>query len=535
MKKSRIENQVSGPFEQNDQSTATTTDGAPTQRQSVIENRVEEISEAEEDYGTDEGVRVTAEQTDVSTNQQRIPIDPVTGKALPPIIDPLTGRIVHAKVDRESTVRAILDEEEQLEDEYEEIIEEEIIAHQTAEDLEMQEQEESSRMPMVRHTRMPDQDTRAKVANILNRNKSNLQNNVTMTQFKHDRQYANQEEQDQGDGQQTPFSQFNGGRRSYNQANVPPGFFEAQVDNPIEDRMRSQFGLPPNNLPQQRYQPGFGSHREGFQEDAQRFDQHRNRQFGINSQQQMPNVALPKEDVPLDDDLTPEQRAVFAKFSNQPHRFGMEPNLPEQVAAKRQADIAQYAAEQRNQLNQLANGVMPKVFSSHRVEPATQDDQGFDPVDVPHGSTKVPVIVSSPENSLIEMLRKGIRDDIRSTVRDEIREEMNSYRSSLTSSSQPMMMPQYQQVPQQQFCFVPQQQMVMQQQPQMMMPTMFVNPPQSMNMMAQPQVLSQPIIVQPIVMHQPPMMQQQYPGMGMMNPMMMNPYQNFGFGGQRFF
>ena len=422
----------------------------------VVEDHIQEDE-------ADEGVTVTAAEAD--------PIDPVTGKALPPRVDPLTGRLVHAKIDRETAIQRILDEEEAEADQYEEVYEEEVVAIQSpAED------EDQFWEPPIAHTRAPEEP--------VSRAKQILEQRAAREK---QRQYAALsaartagEEQ-----QQQQYKEMPPGGRPYHpqRKGVPDNFFQVPVDHPVEASVRSQFEpdfrrAPP---PPEAMQGQGPDHRNGFYQDMARYDASR------------------------DDSAwgpTEEQQAALASFSGQPHRDNLDPSVAEQVAAERQREISQFALAQRNQIRKDKYGrpivmspQMPRVINRANEPTGLPDDGGYDLIE--HSAPTIPRIV--PSNITAE-------SRLVSVIQDVVRKELDAREKSVAAQTAPV-----------------HQSPLQMQQPQ---PAIYQQPmyqPQSAIYQQPPQPVFVPVIVQqpsqfqqPIYMMPQPMMQQ-----SAMQPMIM--------------
>lgn len=426
---------------------------------SIVEDQVGPGFAGEGDE--DDGVRVSALVPD------QHPIDPVTGQSLPPRVDPLTGKLIHARIDRESTIRNILDEEEAEAEEYEEVFDEEIVA--------IQEPGEDEYPMPPRHTRVAEEPpSKAK-------------------QFLAQREARRREQERQqaelyavrrnGEEQQQAMPDVMGARRyqpqrqrqqqqNNNRANVPEQFFQVPVDNPIEPSVRAQFEPSFEQPGSRQYQ--LPDHRNNFYEDRGRLD---------SSQP------------------TLEQTAAFAEFSQQPHRESMDPSVPAQLARQREKELYDFAESQRNQVRTDATGrptivqqTMPRVLDRSR-EPvgfaADNGSGGFDAVDQGTQRSMLPRIVpqndSSVEDRLVEIITKVVRKEIDARLP-----------AAPTSSTPQLMPPNYGQ-----------------------QPAIFLMPspqPQPQIYMMQP-LQQQTIMQQPLMMQQPAMC---LPQQGFM-PMMQQP------------
>lgn len=422
---------------------------------SIVEDQVGPGFAAEGDE--DDGVRVSALVPD------QHPIDPVTGQSLPPRVDPLTGKLIHARIDRESTIRNILDEEEADAEEYEEVFDEEIVA--------IQEPGEDEYPMPPRHTRVAEEPPSKAKQFLAQREARRREQERQQAEL-----YAvrrNGEEQQQqvmpdvmGSRRYVPQSQRQ--QQNTNRPNVPDQFFQVPVDNPIEPSVRAQFEPSFEQQGSRQYQ--LPDHRNNFYEDRGRLD---------SSQP------------------TLEQTAAFAEFSQQPHRESMDPSVPAQLARQREKELYDFAESQRNQVRTDSAGrpmivqqTMPRVLNRNQ-EPVgfAADNAGFDAVDQNTQRSILPRIIpqndSSVEDRLVEIITKVVRKEI-------------DARLPATPAAPQLMAPSYGQQPT----------IFLMQSPQ----------PQPQIYMMQP-MQQQPIMQQPLMMQQPAMC---LPQQGFM-PMMQQP------------
>ncbi len=472
---------------------------------------VEDYVQAEEEEqlqqeNEDAGIRVGEVPQPQANNNY--PIDPLTGKALPPKVDPLTGKIVYPRVDRESTIKNILDEEEQAEDEYVEVYEEEIVGTQQ---LEEPEQEWS---PPPRHARVEEERPLTKAQQIMQQREQRArQSQRQQSEIFNVKRSVEQQQQQEGqlyDEQQPPIL-GRPYRRQNNPANVPPGFFDVKVDNPIDPSIKARF--EPNFgkvVPSQQVMQGQGpDHRNGFYEDRDRVDSGR---------------------------PTMEQEAAFASVSQQPHREQMDPSIAEQVASSRQQELVRYAEEQRNQVAVDQQGrpfinarPMPRVLPQRGQQPVGYspeddfNDGGFDPINQQTRSNLPRIVAdtrSSPfntaEDRLVSVIRKVVREEVdaRLAPSQQQQQQQQQYAPQYGGYPQLQQQPQQQFFPQQPFGFAAQPtilpivvQVPIQQQ-QQQFPQQFFQQPQM-----------QPIVIQ----QQPSMLQQPF----MMMPQQMMSYRMF--------
>ena len=426
---------------------------------SIVEDRLaQRVSFADEGTESDEendgddsdaGVRVTA-----VPQQPQHPVDPVTGKVLPPRTDPLTGRLIHAKVDRESTIQHILDEEELDADEYEEIYEEEIVA--------IQEPGDEYEEPPLQHSRVAEEPaSRAK--------------QILEQRAARERQRQNAAMSTVRSVDQQPMMPPVMGRPYQPQrqrTGVPENFFNVPVDNPVEASIRSQF------------EPGFGrapDHRNNFFEDRDRLD-----------------ASQP----------TLEQEAALAAFSRQPHRDNFDPALADEITQRRQQEEAHFAEIQRNQIRKDQYGrpavvqqQMPRVLPQRHLEPAPAvDDGGFDLIEQTRDI--LPRIV--PQSRSPSMTAESrLISIIQEVVRKELDARAPAQQQMVMAPQQQMMMQ-----PQQQMMMAPQQQMMMAPQQQPIYVPIFVQAPPQQPFYAPP-IMQSPMMQQPPMMQQSPMYAQQ--------------------------